>query len=569
MKRFISISILFLSGVLTLASCFKNDMPYPYLRGTIVDIDVEGMESMEIDELRNTVTLTMNESRDLRHTQIRSVTYGQAQTYPEKPIVGEQDLSSPLYVTLRTYEEQRYIWKIEARQSISRNFSIRDQVGKAVIDEENGRVMVKVGKFASLSWLKVLDYKLGPAEVTSYWTEDGSAPFDFASLTNFSEPVNFRVRYHDIDRLWTLYVERTDKNILINRVSPHSRCAWIDASGLAGQPNGVKFRPKNALAVPDGEGEPETEADEDGWTDVPYEAEGGDFILRIPDLEPQTTYEYFAYTGDEQTDVEAFTTEDEVQVPNGSFESVTNVGKYYEWYDALALEERDRTAWWGSGNGSSVMGISGSADMGYVICEPDEAVRFTGERSAKLVSRWAVVKFAAGNLFSGYFGGLEGTKGGKVNYGRPFTHRPDTLSCRIRYQCGKVNHVDESCPAPPAIGDNDCCQIFVALGTWNYKTYGGSPESPIQVNTTNMTTKFNPKGPDVIAYGEYTRKESTPAEGEDVEDGWLLVKIPLDYADSFTVPTHLVISFASSALGDYFTGSDQSVLWVDDVRLLY
>ena len=112
-------------------------------------------------------------------------------------------------------------------------------------------------------------------------------------------------------------------------------------------------------------------------------------------------------------------------------------------------------------------------------------------------------------------------------------------------------------------------QIFAALGTWNYKTYGGSPESPIQVNTTNMTTKFNPKGPDVIAYGEYILNESTPQEGEGVEDGWLQVKIPLDYTDHFTVPTHLVISFASSALGDYFTGSDQSILWVDDVRLLY
>ena len=47
------------------------------------------------------------------------------------------------------------------------------------------------------------------------------------------------------------------------------------------------------------------------------------------------------------------------------------------------------------------------------------------------------------------------------------------------------------------------------------------------------------------------------------------IAVPFVYKDNFTVPTHIVISYASSRLGDYFTGSDQSILWVDDVKLVY
>ena len=287
----------------------------------------------------------------------------------------------------------------------------------------------------------------------------------------------------------------------------------------------------------------------------------------IDTLQPLTAYEYLAYTGEEETEPEVFTTEEEVAVPNGSFEYVTPAGSFYEWYNTAAPLLPEQSAWWGSGNGSKVMGVPGSADMGYVITEPDESSKVTGERSAKLISKWAVVKFAAGNLFSGYFAGLVGTAGGKVNFGRPFTHRPDSLKCWVKYHSGPVNHIHESCPFPTEMGQNDEAQLFIALGTWDYKKYGGTPECPVQVNTTDMTTKFNPNGDAVIAYGEYTLNRSTvSASGEEV---WVEIAVPFVYKDNFTVPTHILISYASSRLGDYFTGSDQSILWVDDVKLVY
>ncbi|MBP5539398.1 MAG: PCMD domain-containing protein [Bacteroidales bacterium] len=528
-----------------LTACFKNDMPYPYVAGTIAEMDVEGALSCEIDVARNTVTLQMDETVDMSKVRIRSVRFGEEQTWPETAIEGVHDLREPMYVILGTYDTQRYRWKIEAKQAIERGMTVGSQIGKTVIDEKNLRVLLTVSKSVTLTYLQVESVKLGPKGITTY-------DKDLTAIHNFKEPIQVQVSYHNVTQVWTIYAQTSDKNVVVDRVSPRTRKAWIEASGLAGQRNGVRYR------LP---GETEwKEADS-------LVVDGGSFQALLDTLLPLTTYEYLAYTGEEETDPETFTTEDEQTVPNGSFEYATNVGKYFEWYDASAPDESARTVWWGSGNGSKAMGIDGSADMGYVICKPDEEQFVTGSRSACLVSQWAVVKFAAGNLFSGYFAGLVGTTGGKVNYGRPFTHRPDSLKCMVKYHCGPVNRIGESCPYPITPGQNDEGQVFVALGNWDYKKYGGTQACPIQVNTTDMTTKFNPNGDAVIAYGEYTLNHSTVSESG--EEQWIEVSVPFVYKDNFTLPTHIVISFASSRLGDYFTGSDQSVMWVDDVRFVY
>ncbi|MBQ7516846.1 MAG: PCMD domain-containing protein [Bacteroidales bacterium] len=528
-----------------LTSCFKNDMPYPYVPGTIADIEVEGALSCEIDVARNTITLQMDETQDLAKVRILSVRFGEEQTWAETAIEGVHDLREPMYVTLGTYDTQRYRWKIVAKQTIVRSMSVSNQIGKTVFDEANRRILLTVSKSVSLTYLNVEAVKLGPRDITTY-------DKDLTAIHNFTEPIEVTARYHGEDHVWTIYAHTSDKNVVVDRVSPRSRKAWVDASGLAGQRNGVRYRLVG----------------EKKWKEADsLVVEGGSFQAMMDTLQPLTTYEYLAYTGEEETEPETFTTEDEVEVPNGSFEYVTPAGSFYEWYNTAAPLLPEQSAWWGSGNGSKVMGVPGSADMGYVITEPDESSKVSGDRSAKLISKWAVVKFAAGNLFSGYFAGLVGTAGGKVNFGRPFTHRPDSLKCWVKYHSGPVNHIGESCPFPTEMGQNDEAQLFIALGNWDYKKYGGSPECPVQVNTTDMTTKFNPNGEAVIAYGEYTLDHSTvSASGEEV---WVEIAVPFVYKDNFTVPTHIVISYASSRLGDYFTGSDQSILWVDDVKLVY
>ena len=301
------------------------------------------------------------------------------------------------------------------------------------------------------------------------------------------------------------------------------------------------------------------------WTSVAanLNADGG-FEALMTGLTPATKYAYRLLVKDAVVgDPVELTTDAAPNVPNASLEYTTDAGKYKEWYSTSAPNVADRTAWWGSGNGSKVMGIEGSADMGYVICEPSSD-HVDGSQSACLVSQWAVVKFAAGNLFTGYFGGLVGTKGGIVYYGRPFTARPSKLKVWLKYSTGNVNREDSypSTGEYPKKGNPDWARVYVALGNWDYKKYAGTKDCPVKINTTDKSTFYNYKTMDgSIAYGDVILKGSN--------GGWKEYTINLDYSKTDVLPTHIIISCASSMLGDYFTGCDSSKLWVDKMELVY
>ena len=68
-----------------------------------------------------------------------------------------------------------------------------------------------------------------------------------------------------------------------------------------------------------------------------------------------------------------------------------------------------------------------------------------------------------------------------------------------------------------------------------------------------------------IAYGE----KIITSDAENSTNVWGQVTIPLNYTNTTKYPSHIVISFAASMYGDYFTGCDSSLLWVDGLELLY
>ena len=173
-----------------------------------------------------------------------------------------------------------------------------------------------------------------------------------------------------------------------------------------------------------------------------------------------------------------------------------------------------------------------------------------GSQSVCLESRYVIVKFAAGNLFSGRFGDLIGTSGGTVYFGRPFTARPTGLRLWVKYSGGKVNRVGNAPSDMIKEGDYDRANIRIAIGNRDYKKYGGDAESPILANTTD--------GEKII--------QSDAANSTNV---WQQITIPLDYKTTSRFPTHIVVSCAASMYGDYFTGYDNSMLWVDGFELLY
>ena len=171
-------------------------------------------------------------------------------------------------------------------------------------------------------------------------------------------------------------------------------------------------------------------------------------------------------------------------------------------------------------------------------------------------------KFAAGNIFLGRFAGVSGTNG-IVHFGRPSTVRPAALHGWVKYDQGVIDKMGSAPTDTPdlKVGDLDQGSIYIAVGDWTAEQYGGDADSPIAIDTRDESTFFNPYGENVIGYGCLRFEEST--------DGWMEFTIPLDYISTSRIPTHLVIVCTGSRWGDYFTGSTQSRMVVDDLELIY
>ena len=314
------------------------------------------------------------------------------------------------------------------------------------------------------------------------------------------------------------------------------------------------------------------------WTyvDGVNHAEGA-WKAELTGLAPATQYTYnLVLDGEAVGEPLTFTTETARKIPNGSFEYCSLVAgeSYYKFYDPSCSDPDSQTMFWGSGNGEGSEGVNGSASMGITITYIDTDNKMDGKQSVKAQTSSMVGMLAAGNIFTGQFMGLVGTSGGKVNFGRPWTTRPSALKLYCKYNTGKMNIVNNQ-NLGVSSSDYDRAQIKVAIGTWNYKTYGGTKDSPVHVNTTDESTFVDfYTDPSTIANGDliiyndgYSINKGAKVTANTTE--WIEYTIPLDYRQLTTYPTHIVISCAASQFGDYFTGYDQSALWVDAVELIY
>ena len=312
------------------------------------------------------------------------------------------------------------------------------------------------------------------------------------------------------------------------------------------------------------------------YADGVNHAEGA-WKAELRGLTPSTEYTYNLVLDDEVVgEPLTFTTEAAPAIPNGSFEYASLVAgeSYYKFYDPSCGVAEGQTMFWGSGNGEGDEGVNGSASMGITITYIDTADKVHGNQSVKAQTSSMVGMLAAGNIFTGQFMGLVGTSGGIVNFGRPWTSRPSALKLYCKYNTGLINIVNND-NLGVSKSDYDRAQVKIAIGTWPYKTYGGTKESPVQVNTTDEST-----------FVDFFTDNNTIANGELIiyNDGysinkgakvskttseWVEYTIPLDYRKLSTYPTHIVVSCAASQFGDYFTGYDQSALWIDAVELIY
>ncbi len=540
-------------GVVGLCSsaCVTNNLPFPLIDPE-VSIEVEDARTVSIDHSNHVITLDLEEHADICHVKVTrfeiacpdGITVSKSDRNPVQ--VDGIDLSKgqTFNFNISNYEGSQYKWAIRATQEIERYFTVEGQIGSTVIDPENCRVKLYVTQKTKLSNVTVKSMKLGPADKDGHDMAIYSKSIDekWNMLDDYTE---VDVICHGRTETWFVYAEKSLVNVSWEDYCGWSRCAWVCANGVEGGDNGFRYR----------------KSGDEEWINVPAESivsDGGRFTACIDGLEELTTYQCYAYSGDDMTEIGEFTTEQSVQIPNGSLDVYSHAESslYYSFFDPAHTLWSQK--WWDSGNvGSTAVGASG------IICAPDTETIAPGiegnTASAKLTSKYVVVKFAAGNIFTGEFAGLVGTSGGIVNFGRPWTARPRKLILSVKTNCGLVNHKDGNIK-DINIGDPDIAELFVALGDWDYKKYGGTTESPVQVNTTKENTLFNPDGENVIAYGRYATTQT---------QDWTEIEVPLGYRDCFRKPTHIIISCASSKYGDFFTGCDTNVLWVDNMRFEY
>lgn len=315
--------------------------------------------------------------------------------------------------------------------------------------------------------------------------------------------------------------------------------------------------------------------------------EDGSYHASLTGLTPSTDYTYkLVVNGVDAGDSRTFTTESAPPLPNASFEYVSQVSgqKFYKFYDPDCGVDGATTKFWASGNGDEDTGGSLIPGSMLEITVPDTEEYYSGDGGKQSVRAQTVAinigiikKLAAGNLFTGQFVTTVGTTGGKVNFGRPWTGRPTAIRFWAKYTTGAMDYSGAAGDVTFTSSDIDRAQVKVALGTWDYKKYGGTEDSPIQVNTTDTQTFvdfYNDTKGGTVANGdiilfqdgyELNRGEKVASTtGE-----WQEYVIPINYQKTNVYPTHIVISCSASQYGDYFVGSTSARLWLDAFELIY
>lgn len=523
----------------------------PVLELFITDIKGEGFKMLTPDNQNRTIVLELDEITNIKKVKIDSVKFApDTNLTVSMNLIDTFDMTAPIDLTLSYYDD--YYWSISATQYIERYFSVEGQIGESVINDSLQTIHAYVSEDVNTDEIVVKRLKLGPRDITTMdVTLDELAYFDTLSY----RVVN--IKYHDVAEHWKLYVRHTDVKVNIQKYDVRSVSALLTAAGKIGDSDyGFRYRIKG----------------DEAWTEVAKEnistVEGG-FEANIKNLQQDTEYEFMSYSGTDTSPVLSQRTEKKLALPNADFELWSFPDKFNDranksWFPFAENGEQ----FWGTGN-------QGATSIGetYNLTTPNTDVRPNsgGQKSAKLESKYVVVKFAAGNIFTGAFIKVAGTNG-IIGMGRPFTSRPHALKGWLKYNQGVVDVIGTPPPGVEMIkGETkDQGSIFIALGTWTPEVYGvsskeasmlGTADIPHIVDTRDPNTFFKKEGADVVAYGEKIINETV---GE-----WQEFTIPLDYRSTQLIPTHIIIVGSASRYGDYFTGSSSSILQLDDLELVY
>lgn len=545
-------TLYYLACLLLVSACkIENDIPYPIVDGSITAFETEGQcdasgnssTQATINKTDRTVSLYVDDTVDLTNLRITKLTVSNDATlvidpsvcnnYEKFPTTGFESLdqlpvssdtrinfSKTVGLTLHTYQD--YEWKINVTQIINREVILENQIGNAVIDPINLNAIIYVAQEQPLDKIKVTSFDLGGPHGNVSPDPTASETFDF------SQPVKFQVKqgWEETSQEWTVYVYHSDEEAS-NEAGVFARAtsATLSGSVQSGKQPTIEYKK-------------ESERD---WSTVPesdIEIKGTNYTAALKGLEPGTTYQYCIKISGSTDYNSTFTTASATPLTDGSFDNWNQDGKLWNPWPTGS------ESFWDTGNKGAIT-ISESNSI-----PTNETCNGSGQ-AASLESKYLVLKFAAGNIFTGSYVKTVGTNG-VLSFGRPFTSFPSKLRINYKYTSATIDKVGEDALAHLK-GKPDSCHIYIALTDW---------DEPLEIRTRPSERQlFDKNDSHVIAYAEYISGNS--------DAQYQQKDLVLDYRYTDRTPKYILVVASASKYGDYFTGGVGSKLLIDNFELIY
>ncbi len=315
----------------------------------------------------------------------------------------------------------------------------------------------------------------------------------------------------------------------------------VNATGAVWGKHAYLYGMYNTQTQPSGMGFEYKKAGDASWTKVTsgLTVSGVNYYVKVTGLQPSTKYVYRAVSDKEPsvTEIE-FTTLPANQIYNMRFED----------WDGNSTNASGVTQIWDNGNkAASLGGVTPTT-------KSTEVATSSSGYAVQLKSESAVGVIAAGSHFVGTFVRRVGTKGGIINFGKPYDSKPISLKGYLNYSPATISNTKS--PYDHLKGQNDICQIYVVLADW--------PLGYFEVNTAvDPKVLINPSegaDPYIIGYGTIEYNVNT--------NGYIEFEIPIEYRNN-RIPTCCTIVCSSSKYGDYFTGGIGSTLLVDEFEFVF
>ncbi len=567
-------NIIWLTALVVLAACEVSDViPYPTVYGQITEFEVEGQcnadggssYSTAIDKENRRVTIYVTDTVNLARLRVTKLTasgisYNPDVDYKDTPVVLPDsaacedysrfpkygitkptpsqntvvDFRDSVNFIVRTYQD--YKWIVDVKQVIKNEIELENQVGNPVIDTEQRNIVVNVSRNQDLRKVKVKKFQIGGEHATVNPNPLKTETFDFLNLNRFIVLTG----WGEI-QVWNVIVSHSDAAVEASATA-FTRNTSMTISG--NKPNGstpsVMYR----------------RSDESLWHAAPQSAmtlTATTYTVTIKGLQPGTKYLYKVEAGSSSVSEQETTTLVNQQLPNSSFDEWSTDASNNKLVCPWAL---GGTQYWDTGNrGATTVGNSNSVFT-------DDTSTGSG-KAAFLESKYIVIKFAAGSIFTGKYLKTEGTNG-VLGFGRPFKGFPTRMTFDYKYNCATIDRIGDN-NYSHLKGKPDIGQVYIAL--WHIEEgqeaeYQGE-KYPLIIRTKPGADQslFSKDDPRVIAYAQMSQDKT-------VSD-WTSETLTLEYKNTTQAPTHILVVASSSKYGDFFVGGVGSALTIDNTQLHY